>query len=47
MKQITWRFSEASEKYPELKNRKIKVTKPSDIFENFNFCSKVRLENDL
>ena len=38
IKQITWRFQEAAEIYPQLKNRKIKVTGPKDLFDNFRFC---------
>ena len=42
IKQITWRFQEAAETNPQLKNRKIKVTSPADIVDNFRFYSTGR-----
>ncbi|MBK8946636.1 MAG: hypothetical protein IPM32_15380 [Ignavibacteriae bacterium] len=37
IKTITWKFKDTSESYPELKDKQVKVTSPSDIYENFNF----------
>jgi hypothetical protein len=47
MKTITWKFKDSSEVYPQLKESKIRVTSPVDIYENFRFCLKVRSKNDL
>ncbi|MFZ1290561.1 MAG: hypothetical protein WAR79_10750 [Melioribacteraceae bacterium] len=40
IKTITWKFKDASESYPELKNKQVKITSPTIIFENFNFLFK-------
>ena len=37
LKTISWKFKEAEESYPELKDRKVKITAPSVIYENFSF----------
>ncbi len=42
IRNITWKFKDSGETYPQLKDRKIKVTSPSDIYENFSFCLKVK-----
>lgn len=38
IKTITWKFQDSTETYPQLKDRKIKITGPQDLFENFRFC---------
>lgn len=38
IKTITWKFKDSTEAYPQLKNKRIKITSPSDVFENFRFC---------
>ncbi|HOJ19755.1 MAG TPA: hypothetical protein PLT92_14420 [Ignavibacteriaceae bacterium] len=40
IRNITWKFKDSSITYPQLKDKKIKVTCPKDIFENFSFCSR-------
>lgn len=42
IKTITWKFMDSTEIYPQLKNKRIKITAPSDVFENFRFCSTVK-----
>ena len=42
IKTITWRFKDSSEEYPNLKDKKAKITSPKDLYENFSFCLKVR-----
>ena len=37
IKNITWKFQDSTETYPQLKDRKIKVTCPEDIYNNFRF----------
>jgi len=37
MKTVTWQFSEVNSIYPELNEKKIKITSPRDIFDNFAF----------
>ncbi len=37
IKKITWKFRDASIDYPELTERKIKITSPSQVYENFRF----------
>lgn len=39
---ITWKFKDSTETYPQLKNKRIKITSPSDVYENFRFCLKVK-----
>lgn len=46
IKTITWKFQDSSETYPQLKDRKVKITGPQDLFENFRFCSTVKLERN-
>lgn len=38
IKNITWKFMDSTEVYPQLKNRKIKITSPTELFTNFRFC---------
>ncbi|MGA7720547.1 MAG: hypothetical protein WCA84_05145 [Ignavibacteriaceae bacterium] len=45
IKSITWKFKDTSVVYPQLKDRKIKITSPQELFANFSFCSTARLEN--
>lgn len=40
LKTISWKFKDAEESYPELKDRKVKITSPSEIYENFSFLLK-------
>jgi DNA repair protein RadC len=37
IKTITWRFKDSTESYPQLKNRKVKITSPNEVYENFSF----------
>ncbi len=37
IKTISWKFRDAEVDYPQLKDRKIKITSPNEIYENFNF----------
>jgi hypothetical protein len=37
IKTIIWKFKDTSETYPELKDKQVKITSPSTIYENFNF----------
>lgn len=37
IKSITWKFKDVTVEYPELKNKRIKVTSPKDIANNFSF----------
>jgi hypothetical protein len=37
IKNITWKFKDSSETYPQLKDRKVKITDPKTLFENFRF----------
>ena len=37
IKTITWRFKDSTESYPQLKNRKVKITSPTEVYENFSF----------
>ena len=37
IKSITWKFRDATIEYPELKERKIKITSPVEVFQNFRF----------
>ncbi len=39
IKTVTWKFKDSSIEYPELKDRKIKIAAPLDVFNNFRFCS--------
>ncbi|MBU2492394.1 MAG: DNA repair protein RadC [Bacteroidetes bacterium] len=34
---ISWKFSDTSEQYPQLKDKKIKITSPNDLYEAFRF----------
>lgn len=38
IKNITWKFKDSTETYPQLKDKKIKIISPTDLFENFRFC---------
>lgn len=40
IKTVTWKFRDSGESYPELKNRKVKITSPETMYENFNFLFK-------
>ena len=46
IRNITWKFKDSTETYPQLKDRKIKVSGPEDIFNNFRFYLKARSKND-
>jgi hypothetical protein len=37
IKTFTWKFKDTSESCPELKNKEVKISSPSTIYENFNF----------
>jgi len=37
IKTITWQFKDCTIAYPQLQDRKIKVTSPQDVFSNFRF----------
>ena len=37
IKEITWKFTDASDKYPELKNMDVKITSPKDLYDAFRF----------
>ena len=37
IKTITWKLKDSSETYPELKDRKVKITSPETMYENFKF----------
>lgn len=37
IRNITWKFQDCSEIYPQLKDRKVKITDPQTLFENFRF----------
>ena len=37
IKTISWKFRDAAVEYPQLENRKIKITTPQEVFDNFNF----------
>jgi hypothetical protein len=37
IRNITWKFQDSTEVYPQLKNRKVKITEPRTLFENFRF----------
>ena len=47
IKSITWKFQDSTEAYPQLKDRKVKITSPSQLYEEFSFCLLVRLKKDL
>jgi len=47
IKTVTWKFKDSSVKYPQLKEREIKITSPQEIFVNFCFCSTARSEKGL
>lgn len=47
IKNVMWKFKDSTEIYPQLKDKKIKVVCPEDIFNNFRFCSMEKLEKDL
>jgi len=34
---ISWKFRDAEVEYPQLKDRKIKITSPQEIYDNFHF----------
>ena len=38
IKNITWKFKDAQIEYPQLQDKKIKITSPEDVFNNFRFC---------
>lgn len=37
IRSITWKFSDSSEKYAQLKDKKVKITCPSDLYQSFYF----------
>jgi len=37
IRNITWKFKDSTETYPQLKDRKIRITSPTEIFNNFRF----------
>jgi len=37
IKIITWEFRDSSETYPQLKDRRIKITDPQTLFDTFRF----------
>lgn len=37
LRSITWKFKDCTIEYPQLQDRKIKVTSPRDVFNNFRF----------
>lgn len=37
IKQITWKFKDSSESYPQLKDKKVKITSPEEVYKNFTF----------
>lgn len=37
IKTISWKFHDAEVDYPQLKDRKIKITSPQEVYDNFNF----------
>ncbi|RJR09293.1 hypothetical protein C4588_05030 [Candidatus Parcubacteria bacterium] len=37
IRNITWKFQDSSEVYPQLKDRKVKITDPPTLFDNFRF----------
>lgn len=39
IKTVTWKFKDSTESYPQLKDRKIKITSPVEVFDNFRFYS--------
>lgn len=45
IKNITWKFKDSAEEYPQLKDRRIKITDPQTIFDNFRFCLMEKLKN--
>lgn len=42
IRNITWKFKDSSTTYPQLKDKKIKISSPQDIFNNFGFCLKAK-----
>jgi hypothetical protein len=38
IRNITWKFKDSTETYPQLKDRKVKITDPKALFDNFRFC---------
>lgn len=42
IKSITWKFKDTAVEYPQLKDKKIKITSPQEMFDNFRFCSRVK-----
>ena len=42
IKTITWKFKDAQIEYPELTDKRIKITSPGDLFTNFRFCLMVK-----
>ena len=37
LKTVTWKFKDVTSEYPELNEKRIKITSPRDIFEHFAF----------
>src|ERR1035437_2537150 len=37
LKTVTWKFKDVTSEYPELNEKRIKITSPQDIFEHFAF----------
>ena len=47
IKTVTWKFQDSAVEYPQLKNNRIKITAPLQLFEQFRFCLMVKSKNDL
>lgn len=39
---ITWRFKDSTETYPQLKDKRVKITGPEDVFNSFSFYLTVK-----
>ncbi|MHB1687895.1 MAG: hypothetical protein ACYCVH_11025 [Ignavibacteriaceae bacterium] len=37
IKTISWKFHDSTETYPQLKDKKLKVTSPQQLYDNFSF----------
>ncbi len=37
IKTVVWKFKDCTIEYPQLKDRRIKVTSPQDVFDYFRF----------
>ena len=47
IKTITWKFKDIAVEYPQLKDSKIKITSPQEVYDNFRFCSTGKSESGL